>query len=341
MLVVSSALTSATTVGAWTLTNPTAADASIIYNGSKGAVTSSVLITPNSSQIAKVLRGGLAGYALTFAVEQLLGAVDWIMDAENNQIRYHPITEDENPNIPRFWVITDTYINPETTGYSTPELMCKSVVGKKLWASSPITLTVRIELPNAQSPVCLAYTDSGALFGSIQIKNTINPNYDPNEEETLSLETVAQQVIENAEGDNLDAQFAILAATANILLEAEQDEAKAKPIEDELENNSKKCPNGQSRNAYGQCYICGSTTVENQMKNDVQIAKGAHRGLGACEATHKIEELSLRYNNYVNEAVARDKLNACYDIPHQNHLNQAKEAWRQGQEICVSYMAVK
>jgi len=77
------------------------------------------------------------------------------------------------------------------------------------------------------------------------------------------------------------------------------------------------------------------------MKNDVDIAKGTHEGLGACKATYTIEGLTLRYNNYVNEAVSRDKLNACYDIPHQPHLNQAKEAWRQAQEVCVKYMAVK
>ncbi|WP_151838128.1 MULTISPECIES: hypothetical protein [unclassified Acinetobacter] len=71
------------------------------------------------------------------------------------------------------------------------------------------------------------------------------------------------------------------------------------------------------------------------------IAKGAHAGLKACKATHSIEELTLRYNNYVNEAVARDRLNACYDIPHQFHLDQAKEAWRQAQVVCDEYMARK
>lgn len=57
-------------------------------------------------------------------------------------------------------------------------------------------------------------------------------------EKNLSLITAAQQVIENAESDNLDAQFAVLAAATNILSEAEQDDAKAKPFEDELERNA-------------------------------------------------------------------------------------------------------
>lgn len=59
LLIFSSTLSNATTVGAWTLSNPMAVGASILYDGSKGAVTSSILITPNASQVAKVLRGGI------------------------------------------------------------------------------------------------------------------------------------------------------------------------------------------------------------------------------------------------------------------------------------------
>src|SRR5690606_4863018 len=50
---------------------------------------SSVKITPNASQVAKVLARGGAGYALSVAVEQLLGSVDWVLDPENNRIKYY------------------------------------------------------------------------------------------------------------------------------------------------------------------------------------------------------------------------------------------------------------
>ena len=110
-----------------------------------------------------------------------------------------------------------------------------------------------MQVCNSLSAGCLAYTEAGALFGSIVILYTTNPNYDPNEEKTLSLDIVAQKVIENAESDNLDAQFAVLAAATNILSEAEQDEVKAKPIEDELESNVD-CPSGIVRN--GSCWVC-------------------------------------------------------------------------------------
>lgn len=82
----------------------------------------------------------------------------------------------------------------------------------------------------------------------------LNSKYDSNTEKYLSLITVAQQVIENAQNNNLDAQFTVLAAATNILSEAEQDDSKAKPIADELERNADdKCRihnaymNGQAR----------------------------------------------------------------------------------------------
>ncbi|WP_157909349.1 hypothetical protein [Acinetobacter piscicola] len=47
------------------------------------------------------------------------------------------------------------------------------------------------------------------------------------------MKPLPNKVIENEENNNLDAQFAVLAAATNILSEAEQDDVKAKPIEDE------------------------------------------------------------------------------------------------------------
>jgi hypothetical protein len=342
LLILNSTLSNATTVGAWTLSNPMAVGASILYDGSKGAVTSSVLITPNASQVAKVLRGGLAGYALTLAVEQLLGAVDWVLDPKNNQIKYKELPPINPTNLQYAYCDYIAVGHPICVSANTESnalMIAEKYYG---WFSQGYVYCPEEKLTDSyyqfRKNSCTGMNQGVA----INLAYMLNPFYNPQEQEkTLSLETVAQKVIENAESDNLDAQFAVLAAANNILSEAENDDAKAKPIEDELENNSKKCPNGQSRNAYGQCFICGSSALEQQMANDVQIAKGAHIGLGACKATHTIEELTLRYNNYVREAVARDKLNACYDIPHQTHLNQAKEAWRQAQEVCVKYMAVK
>ena len=86
----------AANVGGWSLSNAVAQGASTVYDASKNVVINGkdfvkdswVKITPTASQVSKVLARGGAGYALSVAVEQLLGAVDWVLDSENNRIIY-------------------------------------------------------------------------------------------------------------------------------------------------------------------------------------------------------------------------------------------------------------
>lgn len=244
LLILNSALANATTVGAWTLSNPMAVGASILYDGSKGSVTSSVLITPNASQVAKVLRGGIAGYALTLAVEQLLGAVDWVLDPANNQIRYKPTENcilDGTCDTDKIWRTNSSGGTDSISPYSSCQLYAKG------WAGTTYGLEyTKLTKIHDNNYLCSIRYFPITACSSCYVNQTfniltigINPNY---QEKTLPLETVAQKVIENAENNNLDAQFAVLAAANNILSEAEQDVAKAEPIENELEKNAKKPP---------------------------------------------------------------------------------------------------
>ena len=321
LLILNSTLSNATTVGAWTLSNPMAVGASILYDGSKGAVTSSVLITPNASQVAKVLRGGIAGYALTLAVEQLLGAVDWVLDPANNQIRYFPETQNpENPtSLGRYCYFVGN------GGGLTARTVCST-------RASDVCNAIAIS--NGQTSYSLSIIGTNQ-FGNIYkcgsswtLVSISNPDYDPNaepKEKTLPLETVAQKVIKNAESDNLDAQFAVLAAANNILSEAEQDDAKAKPIGDELENNAK-CPSGII-SEYGQCWICDKT-LHYPMYRATRDAKNATRN----KSCKNITDPTIKAANAVlfrNLISARSQENACWSPIHQNHitaLNDAKNA---------------
>lgn len=347
---------SAATFGGWNPLGLKPVGASSLLNASKTlggmAIESHALITPAVNDVSKVLVRGAGGLALSVAVEELLGAVDWVMDPANNQIRYKEAsnTIDNSPLSPL------KYCGSTSSGIcsTNPDKACKSdfyTDGDRVITSVKAVKEGIINISGVQgdnySCNVIWYFKSYpnninvSTYTLNEIKNlNYNPNLQP-EEKTLPLDVVSQEIINNAESENADAQAVTLAAAQAILSEAENDAEKAKQIEDELEKNSKKCPDGRLRNYYGQCFICGSADLEQRMKIDVDIAKGAHESLGACKATHTIEGLTLRYNNYVNEAVARDKLNACYDIPHQPHLNQAKEAWRQAQEVCVKYMAAK
>lgn len=75
-------------LGGGALHSPVTIGSAVFYEGSMGSRISSVTIASDIPSVTKVLRGGLAGVALGITVEQLLGAVDWVLDPENNQIKY-------------------------------------------------------------------------------------------------------------------------------------------------------------------------------------------------------------------------------------------------------------
>ena len=310
LLLLNSALVNAS-IGGWTLSNPTAVGASILYDGTKGAAISSILISPNASQVAKVLRGGIAGIALSFAVEQLLGAVDWVLDPANSRIRYK---KKADPDLTVYGYFIPIDSNTILYGL-TKESVCVKFLD---YYSNKYPLN-----PNDTQKNSYRYEviDSACyiLAMPLNVRATYYPiynnsNYDPNKEKPLSLITTAQQVIENAESDNLDAQFAVLAASTNILSEAEQNDAKAKPIEDELNNNSK-CPSGIVRN--GSCWVCDKSLFMPYTRA-TRDAKNATRGKSCknvTDTTVKAANATL-FRNLIN---ARVQENACWSPPDPNH----------------------
>ena len=210
------------TVGQWNIfSGATAIRASMLYEAMKGTVQASVLITPSSADVSKILKGGLGGVALGIAVEELLGAVDWVMDPENNQIKYKP----KPPHI----AVPILYANAQFYYFENFISACKYYQN-----FLPKEYNYRVEVHGNYQCFNFYYKNGSEQYYFM----VLGLGVPPLEEKTLPLETIAQKIIENAENDDVDAQFAILAATNAILVEAEQDDAKAKPIEDELERNA-------------------------------------------------------------------------------------------------------
>jgi hypothetical protein len=119
-----------------------------------------------------------------------------------------------------------------------------------------------------------------------------NPFYNPQTpEKTLSLITVAQQVIENAKNNDLEAQFAVLAAATNILSEAEQDDAKAKPIADELENNIDR--NACEEQALADEEVCRSLPNQTNFQREIRNRCWAsvQERYGACTRNRPLPPL--------------------------------------------------
>jgi hypothetical protein len=266
-------------VGGWTMSNPIAQGASTVYTGIKNITLNgadyvkkgTAIVTPTATGVAKVLAKGVAGVALSVAVEQLLGAVDWVLDPANNQIVYTPDASptQPNPNIPKFWLIQDKYINPNQIGFSSVAAACTFIIGKKVWSTSPVVSSVV-----AADSSCNFYNNIGSLFGSVGLAYVSNPAYDPakpDEKKTLPLETVAQKVISNAASGDAAAQVATTAAAADIVSEAEKDNVKARPIAQQLEASSSTKPADEA--AAAEANTATGTQTQNPTKPETTDLK--------------------------------------------------------------------
>ena len=238
----------AANVGGWTLGGGVAQGASVLYEGTKKVVIDGVdyikkgtaKITPPASGVAKVLARGGAGYALSVAVEQLLGAVDWVLDPANNRIIYYPQVNPELPTYPMVWV-WNTIIG------SSANSVCNQILSYDQSKYPNKSIKTKLTMNSATGATCYLYDKDDRMTNLYTIGYQVNPNYDPQAQEEekekyLPLEVVAQKVISNAESGDTNAQAATTAAAADIVSEAEKDDAKARPIAQQLESSAQTKP---------------------------------------------------------------------------------------------------
>ncbi|WP_119026605.1 hypothetical protein [Acinetobacter soli] len=228
------------TIGGWTYSNPISKGASAVISATKNVVingkdfikTGSATITPTAAQVAKTFGKTAGALALSVAIEQILGTVDWVMDPENNQIKY------------------------AVTYCPTGDPDC----GKYLWGNSSVSSK---RYPTSEA-ACNAIKSLGGGFANYVFKSldgitcvydyngerrtatvykVANPDYvEQKETKYLPISTVASTVIDNAKTGQPKAQAAIMQAATDILAEAETDSTKARPITNQLEQSAETKP---------------------------------------------------------------------------------------------------
>lgn len=232
----------AASVGGWNLSNPVAKGASIVYDATKNVVINGkdfvkdswVKITPNATQVAKVLRGGVAGVALSIAVEQLIGA-DYSWWLEGDSVKYQvPVPPEAYPKC---------YSNPSIGCFGSSALAASAalIYDNTLYPTYKSTKTTQKVSSNT---LTVTLYDKDSLITNIYtFSYVVNPAYDPdaNKDEqikSIPLVTVAEKVISNAESGDENAKVATTAAAADIVAEAETDNTKARPIVSQAEANA-------------------------------------------------------------------------------------------------------
>ena len=245
----------AATVGGWSLGGGVAQGASTVYNGTKQVIINgadyikkgTAKITPNAAQVAKVLRGGAAGYALSIAVEQMLGAVDWVLDPANNAIKYKEGQKNDGSLSPKFQY--RCAVTPKVIANTTTE--CGQIYLDK----QPAHLVGFTEVVSCQKPSklnddfsCTFRNPNGQTSNYISGRAVTRTEAMPEEEQekSIPLDAVAQQVISNANAGDTHAQAATTAAAADIVAEAETDSTKARPIVQQLEASAQTTPKDET-----------------------------------------------------------------------------------------------
>ncbi|MHC3125102.1 hypothetical protein, partial [Acinetobacter sp. GN11] len=322
-------------LGGWSITNSTVMGASTLIDTVKDTRVSAALVTPNTKQVAEVLRGGAAGVALTIAVDQLLDAVDWVMDSANNQIRYQKKDPIKPPNFPYYYKVAGGLPNYQIYAANKEQLCSRTnAILNTLYSTMKYEFTGITGDTVGSCTFKSTNTQSGFQHdGGIPYSRVQNVNYDPTKPEfTLPLEAVAEKVISNADTGSLDAQVATNTATQNILNDAVQ----AEPVVQELENNANNnCPSGLT-NGKGDCWVCSRESYT-PIRARVVYAKDVTNGLGKCSAGMNSSQLLTRYNAYTELGTARDAENACWSPQDQEHLIQARAAKATAND-CKSYL---
>lgn len=305
--------TFASSVGGWSMGNPIAQGASTIYEGSKNVIINgadyvkkgTAKITPTAANVAKVLSRGGAAYALSVAVEQLLGSVDWVLDPVNNQIVYTEETTTVSgqkllwlqPQIYANESREDTYFNNK---FLTASEACSALIRSDYGTFHHAELgsgTAACYYTNKQNQTLLrAYVN--------QVENKFYEQVEE-EEKHLPLPVVASQVISNAESDTdkrAAAQVATSAAAADIVAEAETDNVKARPIAQQLEASASTKPADQAvADKAGEAQGTAKPNEANPQATDLALEFPAFCGWAptVCEyaqtATQAIADVKAEY----------------------------------------------
>ena len=226
-----------TSVGGWSALDVITAGATNTINATKTAggkvLTSAITIAPQAGKVGKyLLRGGAAG-ALAMAVPQLIGeGVDWVLDPANNAVKYTEPAEagtGDGGSVP----VGGLVANFEGQTYASPSSLC-AVAGPirapSSYKGNKTAGSVRSNVPAEQAALGYEIWDCGdpviVGFWATPKKAPVDGDTGTGEEEKyVPINTVAAQVISNAEAGHGPSQDAVKATALEGFAAGEHDAA--------------------------------------------------------------------------------------------------------------------
>ena len=161
------------------------------------AVKAVVAHKPTAVAVGKELIKGGGLVALAYAASQLLGAgVDWVLDPENNRIKYTSVNADGTVDGTCSGTGWYAYGYENLGFYSTGQGACNALAASRGLSSGVFT---------SSDNKCVA--GGGKVLSKTGVCDASNPTFVPTTgEQYLPIDTVAAQVISNAEAGHVESQ---------------------------------------------------------------------------------------------------------------------------------------
>ena len=196
-----------------------------IKNNAKSVITT----VPSSKAVSSLLRGGAGQLALSFAIDKMLDATDWVLDPANNAVRY------KTANAGWEYII-------EGESFSSVEQVCKYVWSDGFLKNNGYKRARRDTGFNNVQPgdyyQKIAWSNSYYFNCHVNVQsyysNSITNDFiiyyvgrklstGTVDERSVSLDHVAEQVINNAAAGNVQSQQAVKEATIQAVKAGEYD----------------------------------------------------------------------------------------------------------------------
>jgi len=222
----------------------------IVINGKNYAATGAAAITPAAGQVAKMIVRTGAVVAVDLAIKTLIGAVDYVMDPANNQVKYYvePTSQTPKPTDLYMWKYLDSANVAHNYAYpGVPSSLCQSFLslwtGKTPWKYDRVS----VSSSSATQVVCYFSSSTTTYAGNSGATRVNNPAYDPNaqpnrEERYLPYDAVASQIISDAAAEKADGKAYVSSVADTALDNDEQKQiVPASDVTQQL-NNSQAIP---------------------------------------------------------------------------------------------------
>ncbi|MDH2549545.1 virulence factor TspB C-terminal domain-related protein [Acinetobacter baumannii] len=188
----------------------------IILNGKNYAATGVAKITPNASQVAKMIVRTGAVLAVDLAIKSLINGVSYVMDPANNRVKYYPDPSCTVDSCVAYYFQPNGW--PQT--YTSAIEACKAVFATNGWKSSSVTASLVYSGTTLTAAHCEGVNNSGAKV-TVDIPARKVSTAPPREEKYLAYEDVAAKVISNAVAEDNEAK-GYVSSVADTALEDEQ-----------------------------------------------------------------------------------------------------------------------